>query len=174
AGSGERLGRGTPKALVEIDGVALVRLTLERLASSATFVETIVLAPPSALDAFERTVAGMPAELGCVRVLPGGASRQLSVAAGCSALTAEADIVCIHDAARPLVSRRTVVDVLDAAFRSGAATAASRPSDSVREDVAGGSTVARDRSLLWLVETPQAFRRALLQKAHEVAAGESE
>ncbi len=174
AGSGERLGRGAPKALVEVGGVPLVRITLARLANAATFVETVVLAPAQALEALERAIADLPPSLGSIRVLPGGASRQLSVAAGCRALAANAEIVCIHDAARPLVSRRTVVDVLDAAFRSGAATAACRPSDSVREDLPGGSSVARDRSRLWLVETPQAFRRALLQKAHEAAAGQNE
>ena len=174
AGSGERLGRGMPKALVEIDGVPLVRVTLGRLAEAATFVETIVLAPPSDVAAIEAAIGAAPDALGTVRVVCGGATRQQSVATGCAALSDAADVVCIHDAARPLVSRRTVLDVLHAAFRHGAATAASRPSDSVREDRGDGCTVARDRSKYWLVETPQAFRRSILKKAHEAATAADE
>lgn len=172
AGSGERLGQGIPKALVEVAGVPLIRLTLERLSHAATFVETVVLAPAQAIAEFEAALAGAPRTLGHVQILPGGQTRQMSVAAGAAALGADADVVCIHDAARPLVSRRTVLSVLDAAFRGGAATAASRPSDSVREDAPDGTTAARDRTLLWLVETPQAFRRMVFLHAHDTAVRE--
>jgi 2-C-methyl-D-erythritol 4-phosphate cytidylyltransferase len=81
------------------------------------------------------------------------------------------DIVCVHDAARPLVAAATVRGVIEAAFADGAATAASRPSDSVRQDDVGGGSSALDRGRLWLVETPQAFRREVLEAAHREAAG---
>jgi 2-C-methyl-D-erythritol 4-phosphate cytidylyltransferase len=170
AGSGERLGMGVPKALVELDGIPLLVRTLDRLASAMTFLETVILAPPAEVARFADVVAGSPAPLGLVRVLPGGATRQGSVAAGVAALGEEADVVAVHDAARPLVARETVRAVVAAARDFGAATVASRPIDSVRSEVEGGGSFALDRSKLWLVETPQAFRRELLRAAHAAAA----
>jgi 2-C-methyl-D-erythritol 4-phosphate cytidylyltransferase len=124
------------------------------------------MAPPAEVARFEASIDGAAASLGRVRVLPGGETRQESVALGVAALCSEATIVCVHDAARPLVDPITVVQVLEAASSSGAATAACRPSDSVREDRGADATAPVDRARLWLVETPQAFRRDLLVRAH--------
>jgi 2-C-methyl-D-erythritol 4-phosphate cytidylyltransferase len=169
AGSGERLGMGIPKALVELDGIPLLCRTLDRLASSAVFLETIILAPAGEIARFQECVAASPASLGLVRVLAGGATRQRSVAAGLVSLGAGSEIVAVHDAARPLVAPETVRAVLAAARDFGAATVASRPTDSVRSEVDGGGSFAMDRSKLWLVETPQAFRRELIHEAHHMA-----
>jgi 2-C-methyl-D-erythritol 4-phosphate cytidylyltransferase len=170
AGGGERLGMGIPKALVELDGIPLLVRTLDRLASSMAFLETVILAPPDSVARFEEVLVGSPAPLGLLRVLAGGATRQASVARGVEALGAEAEIVAVHDAARPLVAHETVRAVLAAARDFGAATVGSRPIDSVRSEVEGGGSFALDRAKLWLVETPQAFRRDLLVQAH-LAAG---
>jgi 2-C-methyl-D-erythritol 4-phosphate cytidylyltransferase len=77
--------------------------------------------------------------------------------------------VCVHDAARPLVSPGTIRAVMAAALRFGAATAASRPTDSVRTEGPAATTHALDRSTLWMVETPQVFSLALLRDAHDRA-----
>lgn len=170
AGSGQRLGRGVPKALVDVGGVPLLRSTLERLGAASGFVETVVLAPADAIAPFELAVEGAGSSLGRIRVRAGGATRQDSVHAGVLALESDAVVVCVHDAARPLVAAQTVRRVLEEAALHGAATAASRPSDSVREDLGGGRSAPLDRSRLWLVETPQAFRRDVLERAHRAAA----
>lgn len=169
AGSGERLGKGMPKALVDVDGVPLLRRTLERLAAATAFAETVVLAPPDDLERFREAVTGSPAALGPLRVLPGGATRQQSVAEGVAACSEGIELVAVHDAARPLVDGEAVRAVLREAALVGAATVASRPSDSVRMDRDDGRTVALDRSRLWLVETPQAFRLEVLRRAHDEA-----
>ena len=169
AGSGERLGRGIPKALVDVGGQPLLRRTLERLASATKFAETIVLAPPGDLERFAAVLEGAPSALGAVRVLPGGATRQQSVAEGVAASSPSIELVAVHDAARPLVDAEAVRAVLREAAILGAATVASRPSDSVRIDAEAGGTVALDRAKLWLVETPQAFRRDVISAAHDEA-----
>jgi 2-C-methyl-D-erythritol 4-phosphate cytidylyltransferase len=80
------------------------------------------------------------------------------------------EIVCVHDAARPLTAKATVLEVIEAARRSGAATVASRPVDSIREDDGqDGTSRALDRQRLWMVETPQAFSFDLLHRAHQRA-----
>jgi 2-C-methyl-D-erythritol 4-phosphate cytidylyltransferase len=171
AGSGERLARGLPKALVDVGGSPLLCRTLSRLAAATTFLETVVLSPPRWIERF-RSMLGpsLPDSLGRISVLAGGATRQQSVAAGLAVLDSDIDIVCVHDAARPLVDPLTVAQVLEAARSCGAATAAARPTDSVRRDIDAGRTEPVDRTTLWLVETPQAFRRDLLTTAHAAAA----
>src|SRR5689334_14120116 len=82
AGSGERLAAGIPKALVEIAGAPLLVHTLARLGEAAEFAETVVLAPVASIPAFEKALATLPAALGRMRVVAGGATRQQSVAAG--------------------------------------------------------------------------------------------
>jgi len=172
AGSGQRLGLQLPKALADLAGLALLRRTLDRFVGACEFVETIVLAPAASVARFEAVVAGTAASLGRVRVIAGGATRQQSVAAGIAALASDIELICVHDAARPLIDASTIAAVIAAAAEFGAATVASRPSDSVREDRDGGGSAALDRTRLWLVETPQAFRRDLLVRAHEQAARE--
>ena len=169
AGSGQRLGCGVPKALVDLGGKPLLARTLERVTSAFEFAEVVVLSPHPELERFEDTVAEFAAGGRRVRVLVGGSTRQESVAAGVAALDHSIELGCVHDAARPLVSAETVREVIAVAARCGAATVASRPSDSVREDRGSGDSFALDRARLWLVETPQVFRRELLARAHASA-----
>ncbi len=169
AGSGRRLGLGPPKALADVGGLSMVRATLEAFVGLETIAETIVVAPPGAAADVANALTGID-WAGCeVRVVPGGATRQESVRRGLEALVGSVTLVCVHDAARPLVSRRVVQSVIEAAASRGAATAAHRPADSVREDGPNGATRPFDRDRLWLVETPQAFRRELLERAHTAA-----
>lgn len=171
AGSGQRLGIGVPKALADLAGKPLIRRTLQRLATAAEFAETVVLAPAADLANFTAALGVPPSTLGGVRVLAGGATRQESVAVGVAAVSPAIQTVCVHDAARPLIAPETVRAVLDAARSGFAVTAASRPTDSVREEREDGRSAALDRKRLWLVETPQAFSRAVLLEAHRRAAG---
>jgi len=169
AGVGRRLGLGKPKAVVDLAGVPMVRRTLSRFERVSEIVSAVVVAPPGFVADVRDALLGLRWE-GCeVSVVAGGATRQESVRCGLAALGPKVEMVCIHDAARPLVTHTTIQAVIDAARASGAATAASRPIDSVREDTEGGGTRPLDRSRLWLVETPQAFFVDALRHAHERA-----
>ncbi len=106
-------------------------------------------------------------------VVEGGTERQASVAAGLSALPPWADVVLVHDGARPLVPPALVEAVARAAAAEGAALAAVRPKDTVKLDDGRGRVQATpDRSRLWLAQTPQAFRVDWLREAHARAAAE--
>ena len=173
AGDGTRLGLGIPKALVPIAGVPMLRRTLARFARCESVAEIIVTAPAAYVAEFEVVLAEGAATSGdgpvAARVIAGGATRQHSVELGLRASASTAPLVCVHDAARPLVSITTITAVIEAASRSGAATAASRPADSVREETPQGGSRALDRARLWMIETPQVFTRALLEEAHRKA-----
>ncbi len=158
AGSGERLGAGRPKALVELAGRPLVQWSLDVLQGIAA-IEQIVVALPK----------GAPAPVGTIGV-PGGAVRSESVRLALAA-AGEGDLVLVHDAARPLLSADLVEAVLDAAGREGVdgAIAAAPVTDTIkRADGEGVVSETLDRSALWAVQTPQVFRRAVLERALDV------
>jgi 2-C-methyl-D-erythritol 4-phosphate cytidylyltransferase len=101
----------------------------------------------------------------------GGKTRQQSVANGLDDLPDEAEIVLIHDAARPLVTEQTIARVIETVRRDGAALAAIPVADTLKE-VDERDRVVRtvDRSTLWRAQTPQGFRRELILRAHREAA----
>jgi len=165
AGRGERLGAHVPKALVEVGGVPLVRHAVARLQAAGCDV-VIVTAPPDAVDAFAACVPG-------ASVIAGGATRQASVSAALDVLPDEVDVVLVHDAARGLAPSSVAESVI-AAVRAGAdAVVPVMPvADTVKEvDSAGWVRRTLDRSALRAVQTPQGFRRLILDRAHQSADG---
>jgi 2-C-methyl-D-erythritol 4-phosphate cytidylyltransferase/2-C-methyl-D-erythritol 2,4-cyclodiphosphate synthase len=170
AGRGERLEAGTPKGLVPVAGIPMLARagsTLERVVLIDYLVA--VVAPGSesaAAEALDRA--------GCERVraiVPGGPTRQASVAAGLAAL-GEPDIVVVHDAARPLVSPAVVVAVIRAAAEVGAASAGIPVRETVKRVISGAVAGTVDRDQLWVARTPQAFHTGLLRAAHARAAAD--
>ncbi|HWZ85827.1 MAG TPA: 2-C-methyl-D-erythritol 4-phosphate cytidylyltransferase [Thermoanaerobaculia bacterium] len=163
AGSGSRLGRPEPKALVPLAGRPLLAWTLEAFAPVA-FARTVVAAPPDRVTDFARLVGDR------ATVVAGGATRSASVRRGFEALgAADGDIVAVHDAARPFLSAGEIRAVLDAAGRAGAAIAATAVVDTIKKVSGGRILRTLDRSDLYGAATPQAFRAEILR--HVLAAG---
>jgi 2-C-methyl-D-erythritol 4-phosphate cytidylyltransferase len=163
AGSGERLGAGRPKALVELAGRPLVQWSIDALRQVEEIGRIVLALPP-----------GAPAPAG-VTVVEGGASRSESVRRALDA-AGEGDPVLVHDAARPLLTAdlaERVMAALAGEPDADAAIAAAPVTDTVkRVDDAGAVTETLDRSELWAVQTPQVFRRAALERALGVSAQE--
>jgi 2-C-methyl-D-erythritol 4-phosphate cytidylyltransferase len=165
AGSGERLGAGRPKAFVVLAGRPMLEWSLDAL-RAAGVEEIVVAAPPGATVAGDAlVVAGHEAAVGDgVVVVAGGATRSASVRAALAA--APPGDVVVHDAARPLVTPDHFRAALAALDGADCAVAAARCTDTVKE--AGPDrlvTATLDRSRLWAIQTPQAFRRAALERA---------
>jgi 2-C-methyl-D-erythritol 4-phosphate cytidylyltransferase len=173
AGSGLRLGGGAPKALRELGGVPMLVHAVRRMAAAVETVSLVVVAaPPGEVAGVRALLTGVTggAEL---RVVPGGASRQESVALGLAALDPDVDVVLVHDAARPLAPPDLAESVL-AAVRGGAeAVVPGTPVvDTVkRVDPSGVVVETVDREPLRAVQTPQGFRRSVLERAHAAAGG---
>jgi len=105
-----------------------------------------------------------------MEVVQGGAERQDSVAAGLARVDAAADLVIVHDAARPFVSLACLTACVEAAAAGGAAIVAVPAHDTVkRVDASGVIVDTPDRRTIWLAQTPQVFRFALLRRAYEQA-----
>jgi 2-C-methyl-D-erythritol 4-phosphate cytidylyltransferase/2-C-methyl-D-erythritol 2,4-cyclodiphosphate synthase len=167
-GEGRRIGGPVPKQLLEIGGRSILERSVAAFVSHER-VDAVVLALPRAV------IAAPPPWLAPlaprVRVVEGGDRRQDSVANAFDAIASGADIVLVHDAARPFVSAALISRSIDAAAEHGAAIAALPASDTVKR-VAGGvirATVPRES--IFLAQTPQAFRREVLRDA--VALGRS-
>jgi 2-C-methyl-D-erythritol 4-phosphate cytidylyltransferase len=168
AGAGVRLGAGVPKALALLDGEPLLTHALRSLAAAPSVGAIVVSAPAPALAETRRLCE--QATDPPVTVVAGGASRQASVASGLAALPHGTDVVLVHDAARALVPPELVERVI-AAVRAGAgAVVPALPvTDTVKQvrDGVVGRTV--DRADLVAVQTPQGFRRDVLERAHAAA-----
>lgn len=166
AGTGTRLGEERPKALVEIAGQPLLVWTLTRFHSMGLAAGAVVLATPGAIPEFRAVIdsASIDAE---IHIVEGGAERHLSVRNGLAALPDEAEIVVIHDAARPFVSRTAVEAAIDAAADCGAATVALPAVDTLlRADDDTFLKSTPPRETMWLCQTPQVFRREVIVDAH--------
>lgn len=160
AGSGERLGAGGPKALVALAGRPMLAWSLDALRAAG--IEDVVVAVPPRVATLD------VADLGPrVRAVPGGATRSASVRAALAA--APPGDVVVHDAARPLVTPEHFTAALAALADADAAIAAAPVTDTVKEAGADHRVTATlDRACLWAVQTPQAFRRAALERALDV------
>lgn len=110
-----------------------------------------------------------------VAIIDGGARRQDSVANAFALVASRADIVVIHDAARPLVSADLIRRTLDAAVEHGAAIAAQPATDTVKRGDGDGVIVdTLPRGEIFMAQTPQAFRVAVLRDALALARGAAE
>jgi 2-C-methyl-D-erythritol 4-phosphate cytidylyltransferase len=163
AGSGERLGAGGPKALVEVAGRSMLQWSLDALAAVAE-IERIVVALP----------AGVAAPPGVIGV-EGGAVRSESVRRALAQAGA-GDPVLVHDAARPMLTpelAEAVIAALRGDRSADAAIAAIPVTDTVkRVDANGTVRETLTRSELWAVQTPQVFRREALERALALGAHE--
>lgn len=170
AGRGERLGPGAPKALRTIAGVPMLVHAVRSLAA-ARLVDTVVVAAPLAeVDAVRSMLAGHEFAAD-VDVVAGGDTRQHSVRLALRALAGDVDTVLVHDAARPLAPPE-LADSVVRMIRTGAeAVVPSAPVvDTVKEvDLAGRVVRTVDRTQLRAAQTPQGFRRDVLELAHEAA-----
>lgn len=171
AGAGVRLGPGVPKALRPLGGEPLLAHAVRRLLSARSVGCLVVAAPPGHEPAVRTVLAAQARVGGQIIVVSGGAERQHSVAQALAAVPAEFDIVLVHDAARALVPVSLVEEVA-AAVRAGhdAVIPVVPVTDTITQvDGAGDVVATPDRSTLRAVQTPQGFRRAILDAAHAKA-----
>jgi 2-C-methyl-D-erythritol 4-phosphate cytidylyltransferase/2-C-methyl-D-erythritol 2,4-cyclodiphosphate synthase len=155
---------------VSLSGRPLVVYALEALRASGALDEIVLIVAPEDVERARRSLLRPGMGRG-ERVVAGGETRQGSVRAGLAEVSAACDLVLVHDAARPFLKPELVEACLEAAAAHGAAVAALPATDTVKEVAPEGVVTATlDRARLWLVQTPQAFRRELLVEAHEAAA----
>lgn len=171
-GRGLRLGTPVPKQFIEICGRSMLDRSLDAFETSERVSELIVVLPP---EMIENPPASLDVVRKPLRLAAGGATRQESVANGFALVSDLADVIVVHDAARPFVTPALISRTIDAAIETGAAIAALAVKDTVKQSIETGgvrlvgATLARET--IHLAQTPQAFRREVLIDA--IALGRS-
>lgn len=168
AGSGVRLGRDLPKAFVPLDGRPLLHYSLRSLSSICEIGEAVITVP-AGMEAAARAEVQTVGLTVPVKLTPGGAERQDSVRIGLALTSAEAEVVVVHDAARPFAPSALFAACVETAGRYGGAIAAIIVADTLKRAEDHTITATVPRAGLWQAQTPQAFRRGLLVTAHERA-----
>lgn len=166
-GAGRRMG-GLRKQYLELAGEPLLLHALRPFLAQR-FVEWVVVALPADDPEPPAWLAGLDAR---IRTVPGGVERGDSVRAGLDAVPEEADVVLVHDAARPLVGPTVIERAVEAAAAGVGAVVAVPVADTLKVVADGVITETADRTRLWQAQTPQAFPRAMIVDAYRRAAAD--
>ena len=179
AGLGTRMGRpsaektGTSrKQFMLLEGSPILMHTVRKFAASDRVAEIVVAVRSEDIEWVAEMLAAEFSK-SRVRVVEGGDSRQQSVEHGLRALQAESDLVAVHDAVRPFIELEIIHKVFDEAAESGAAIVGVPVVDTVKQvsratgKVKIRATIPREK--LVLAQTPQVFRRELLERAFQLA-----
>ncbi len=163
-GSSRRMGFN--KLTAELEGRPVLAWSVAAF-NDCPAVDAIVLVCAASARGDLEKVAREAAPVKLKAVVEGGAHRHLSVAEGLEAVAADASMIAVHDAARPLVDGAMIERCLETAGNTGAAACARRVNDTLKRINDEGFIVdSVDRTNLWAVETPQIFRAELLRHAY--------
>ena len=165
AGKGTRIGTNIDKLFLPVAGRPVIAHTWERFDRFDGIEHVVVVVRDGMQEAFEEIAAQIQTTKP-FRFAIGGKERQNSVWNGLETLPRAATIVAIQDGARPCTSDQVIRDTLAAAKEVGAAVAAQKVTDTIKEAGANG-TITRnvDRTHLWSVQTPQTFRLEVIRRA---------
>lgn len=166
-GSSRRYGNGN-KLLEKIDGVPVFIRTIRALTGGHPY--PVVLPVPEAQTAeFERLLKEFASGEN-IRLVSGGSTRTDSVRNALRAMPPEVGVVAVHDAARPLIAHPVLTECVNAALIHGGAVSAHPQTDTLKEADESGKIIRTvPREHLWSVQTPQVFRRDILEKAYAAA-----
>lgn len=158
---------GRPKQLLPVGEKPVVVRSILAFKQCACVQQIVVVTPPHNRPVIEQFVSGV------VFADPGD-TRLASVQSGVAHVSKQAEVIAVHDGARPLVSPQDILRTLQAAYQQGAAVLAVPLKDTVKE--AQKNTVVRtlERSKLWAAQTPQCYRSTLLREALEKFGGEQD
>ena len=175
AGAGRRFGTAGNKIHQTLAGEPIFLRTLEVFAGRADVVQILLVVAPEEQASIGREFADRLEKMG-VALVAGGNRRSESVRNALAAVCAEAELVCVHDAVRPCVAQAWIEAVFAEAARSGAAILA-YPVHGTLKKVTDERTGLIDATVtrvhLWQAQTPQVFRRAILQAAYQADLSEA-
>jgi 2-C-methyl-D-erythritol 4-phosphate cytidylyltransferase len=161
-GAGSATRAGVDKVFADLGGQPVLAWSLAAGQSAGCFDEIVIVAPKERTGAVEQFLRE---RTWSARVVPGGATRTASSWAALDAAP-KADVIAIHDAARPFCPPSLFARCVELALEDGSAVAGLPLADTVRRaDEAGAATEEVSREGLWSAQTPQVFRRELLAKA---------
>jgi 2-C-methyl-D-erythritol 4-phosphate cytidylyltransferase / 2-C-methyl-D-erythritol 2,4-cyclodiphosphate synthase len=170
-GTGTRINAGIPKQFLKIAGKPILLHTIAGISSLEEVTQIVIALPEDHIPEATAILEGqaIPVPVQCV---PGGRNRQESVHHGVARVHADADVIMVHDAVRPVCDRDMMRRVLDAAWKKGAAVPGLPATETIQRVSRKGRVLATPpREELYAIQTPQAFHaeilRSALDRAHE-------
>ena len=170
AGKGSRMAHSVKKPYLKLAKKPILAHTIQRFEKNTAVDAIFVIVDEADFNECRKNVLEPYAFTKVQEPVAGGETRQMSVYNGLRALSADVDFVIVHDGVRPFVTDETIFACLTAADECGAAVAAVPVKDTIKVADANGfiiETPAREQ--LWAVQTPQVFRKSLLEEAHRTA-----
>ena len=170
AGKGKRMGADINKIYLKLGDKPVIIHTLEAFCQAREIDGIVIVISSEDRNYFEEEVVEKYSFSKPILIVEGGKERQMSVYNGLMALPKDADIVAIHDGARPFVTADMVDRSVAGARKYGAVVMATPVKDTIKEaseNLYASSTL--DRNKLWAVQTPQTFAYELIIRAHEEA-----
>lgn len=164
-GMGERMQSGIPKQFMVLNGLPILMHCARRFHLYDTAIDLRLVLPESEIETWNNLCEEHNFNLSC-KIFPGGETRFHSVKNGLQDLPSSS-LVGVHDGVRPLVSIDTVARCYDLAEKNGTAVPAIPISESIRR-VDGEDSVAEERSMFRLIQTPQVFSSEILIDAYDL------
>lgn len=169
AGSGSRLNRETPKPFLEISGKTILEHTILRFLDLENLSQVIVATSPRYLSSAEEVLQKVLPEHITYQVIEGGAERQHSIFNTLKFVDA-GNLVIVHDAVRPFVEPIHIENCCKAAMQTGASVLGVPAKDTIKKiDQNQMILDTPSRSFLWQAQTPQVFKKEILQEAYQKA-----
>lgn len=164
-GSGTRMGTGTTKQMMTLGGMPVVARTISVFESCDKIKSIIIVAKKEEIPCYADFIKQYGFKK-IRKVVAGGDTRQKSVLCGFKCIDEKCDFVAIHDAARALITKENITQVLENAERHSAASAACPVKDTIKITDYNGFVVSTpDRTKLWAAQTPQIFKTDLYRAA---------
>lgn len=169
AGTGKRMGTPVSKQYLLLEGKEILAHTVEKFENSALIDEVVLVVGQGEAGRIHR-MAGQYCWKKVSAVVCGGAERQDSIWNGLSRTNPSAEVVLLHDGVRPFVTEDMIQASIQTALEVGACTVGMPVKDTIKVCKADGMALETpDRSRLWQIQTPQAFRREVIFRAFEKA-----
>lgn len=171
AGQGSRMKAGVNKQFLELLGKPVLIHTLE-IFEKCSLIDEVILIAPSGEESYCQDLIKEYGLSKTTKFVAGGQERQDSVARGLEKLSNRCDIVAVHDGARPLLLCSDLINILQiqATSKADGAILAVPVKDTIKESLDGKIVKCTlDRSKLWMVQTPQVFRKDVLTSAYQKA-----
>jgi 2-C-methyl-D-erythritol 4-phosphate cytidylyltransferase len=167
AGQGKRMGAGINKLLLKLNSIPVIIHTLKVFEEDERCTGVILAVHPQDELEFKALINKYSIHKN-IRFVPGGSERQNSIHNALKTVDIDG-IILVHDAARPFIQKEYIHRLVETATHTGAAIIGVPAKDTMKKVMDGVVIETVERSSLWAVQTPQAFRISLLKRAYEQA-----
>lgn len=163
-GVGQRMGATMPKQFMMLGQEPVLARTINLFSEALPKAELVVVLPEEHIALWRNIAARF--DVAPHKIASGGKERFDSVKSGLAALSDEVETIAVHDAVRPLATKKLIIRLALEAENAAAVIPVIAPHDSIRQ-VEGERSYIVDRSQLRMVQTPQFFQAEVLRRAYE-------